>query len=332
MNYQEQDYGVADPEHTEMMFNALTTTIGRLNGMESFGITPAQIYARSVLEANGLLTPAERISGNESFFGAVGGVIKNIWEVISNIFKGIFNFFFGTSDGSVSKKEDDAIKELETTAAQMKEVDARLAKNKQEYQDFLKKDRDEHSAAAVKRKEEFEAETKKWEEDKAKRKEELKNIAENAEKISLRLVALDARVTADKYNGTPFEKLYGVFHSTLGKIKPLERDAMLQFNHEITGTVKAIMVAESLAHYLRNIKESRAPLVNSKETLKSIMSSLEKRVKEGSEDSAVIATLKKDLEAGKTILKDLGELSRIIDGTCAACVSFDKMLKRSYRI
>ena len=328
---QEQDYGVSDPHHTEMMFSALTSTIGRLNGMESFGITPAQVYARSVLEANGLLSPAERISGNESFFGAVGSAIKSVWEVIANIFKGIFNFFFGSSEGSVSKKEDAAIQSLEATAAEMKVVDERLAKNKQEYQAFLKKDREEMDAATVKRQEKYAEDEKKWQEDKAKRQEELNQISARAEKASLRLTALVSATTENKYAGTPFDTLYSTMHTALSKMKSLERDKMLQFGHEVTGIVKAIDAASDLTSYLRHMKDARKPLVNSKESLKSIMSSLEKRVKSGSEDAAVIETLKKDLEAGKSLLKDLAELSRILDATCDACLAFSQWIKRSYK-
>lgn len=88
----EEEFGMAEPEHLETMFEALSDTV---NGSESFSLTPAQQYAKVVLGHSDAATRQKMVTGNEGFFSKIGDGVNAIWDYIKKMFNAIYNWFFG---------------------------------------------------------------------------------------------------------------------------------------------------------------------------------------------------------------------------------------------
>lgn len=91
----DEDFGLAEPEHLETMFDALIDTV---SGNESLSLTVAQSYAMSVLGSSGMATRADMVTGVEGFFSAIGTGASKVWEYIKKMFQGIWNWFFGKKE------------------------------------------------------------------------------------------------------------------------------------------------------------------------------------------------------------------------------------------
>ncbi len=107
MTIENSDSELYEPEHIEEVFTALTDSLAPVSGTEQ--LTNAQQYMWSVLGASGALTRGEQVAGTEGFFSKIGEGIKKIWEYIQNMFKNIWNWFFGSNaegDKTISKTKE----------------------------------------------------------------------------------------------------------------------------------------------------------------------------------------------------------------------------------
>lgn len=99
----DEDFGLAEPEHLETMFEALEDTL--VAGTESLSLTAAQSYALTVLRSSGDVTRADLVTGTEGFFSAIGEGAAKIWAYIKKMFQGIWDWFFGKKESGPSITE-----------------------------------------------------------------------------------------------------------------------------------------------------------------------------------------------------------------------------------
>jgi hypothetical protein len=325
-----EDYGVSDAGHVGMAFDALTASLDRLNGSESYSLVPAQVYVYSILEADGALSRAERVAGNESFFGAIGNGLQAVWDFIAKLFKGIWNFFFGSSDDAIAKKETAAITRVESNAEEMKkrhqELDDQIAKNKAEN----KADDEEAAKKKAERDAKWKKEEEEWEAMNGKRRAELSDLVDKAERTSQKLTAIADPSEEGKYKGTTFENLHDELHIALGKMEHVDRDKVLRKAISIDGFVKALESQFEVKKYLGRMKDARVPLDRIKSNLQSAISDLEKRVKATKKNDKELPKLKSDLAAGKEFLQALVKLNQYLEDAISDCVKFSNWLKTNY--
>lgn len=138
----EEDMGIAEPEHLETMFDALDDTFTNVDGTE--GLTRAQHYAQAVLVGAGMVRP--QVAGNEGFFQTLGEGAKKIWEYIQKMFKSMWAFFFGkgsdTSKAKVEKAEATVAENQKVMGDEFDEnksdtIEVRQARMKSRYTRFI---------------------------------------------------------------------------------------------------------------------------------------------------------------------------------------------------
>lgn len=328
----EEDYGVSDASHVGMAFDALDASLDRLNGNEALSLVPAQIYVYSILEADGQLTRAERVAGNESFFGAIGNGLQAVWDFIAKIFKGIYKFFFGgTEEWGVAKKEDAAAQTVEANKKEQQERQEKLHKEIAEFNAKSKADDEEREKKNAARQAEYEKGQKEWEEKSAQRKEERQAFADKAERTSQKLTAIADPAGEGKYKGTTFEALHNQLHTVLTNIQSADRDNIIAKAGKLDGVVQAIEHQSLISRQITRMKNARVPLDRIKSGLQSAINDLEKRVKETKKDDPGMAKLKSDLTAGKEFLQSMVQLNQYLEATIDDCVKFSNWIKKSYK-
>jgi len=108
-----------EDDHIEEVFTALDDTLDEVAGTE--GLTKAQTYMWSVLNANGDVSYQQRVAGNESFFSKVGDGLAKVWAYIKKMFNGILNFF------GLGEKKEPGMSITEQTDAILKANQENLA-------------------------------------------------------------------------------------------------------------------------------------------------------------------------------------------------------------
>lgn len=326
-----EDYGVSDSGHVGMAFDALSASLDRINGIEGLSLVPAQIYVYSILEADGSLSRAERVAGNESFFGAIGNGLQAVWEFIAKIFKGIWNFFFGSSGDTIAKRETAAIARVESNAEEMKKSDQvhdeRMAKLKAED----KADKEEAEKKKAERDAKYKKEEEEWHAQRNQRKEELQTLADKAERTSQKLTALADPTNEGKYKGTTFEALHNQLHGVLTNIQSADRDNIIAKAGKLNDVVQAIEHQSLISRQITRMKNARVPLDRIKSSLQSAINDLEKRVKETKKNDPGMTKLKSDLMAGKEFLQSMVELNKYLEATVDDCVKFSNWIRKSYK-
>lgn len=329
MNDEQEDYGVSDPEHIEKSFTGLIDSIG---GNESINLSKSQQYLYSILEANKDISYAQRVAGNESFFGAIGDGLKAIWDFIAKIFKGIFNFFFGSGDGSIDKKETAAIAQVESDTETMKRLDDDLAKRKKEAAEARASDDKARAEAQAVKDKKWQEETDEWNKKVHLRSEQRSALVTEAERISMRLTAMIEGSNLTKYAGTPFDHMYSDLHSVLIKMRSVERDTSLTKGHDIKNIADAIIASHETSLYLGKMRGARMPMTRTKTNLQSDINDLERQVKAAQKNSPGLPKLKKDLQAAKDFLQELSKFHKYLEETIEVCVKYSHWLKANYKV
>lgn len=325
-----EDYGISDPHHVEMAFGALGASLDRVNGVEALSLVPAQIYVYSILEADGTLSRAERVAGNESFFGAIGNGLQAVWEFIAKIFKGIWNFFFGSSEDAIAKKETAAITRVESNAEEQKkrhqEIDDRLAKEKAED----KADAAEKAKINEEKNAKYKKEEDEWKAKVNKRREERNGFVERTERTSQKLTAIANPAEDGKYSDTSFHDLHFQLHTVLKGMENVERDNAIRKSGNINDILTALQGHSDIKHFLGKMKDARVPLDRIKDELSKAVNDLETRVKATKKNDPKFAKLKSDLTAGKEFLQSLVKLNQYLEAAIDDHVKFSNWLKVNY--
>ena len=325
-----EDYGVSDVSHVGMAFDALDASLDRINGIEGLSLVPAQIYVYSILEADGTLSRTERVAGNESFFGAIGNGLQAVWEFIAKIFKGIWNFFFGSSDDTIAKKEAAAVTRVESNAEDQKkrhqEIDDRLAKAKAED----KADDEEKAKKNAEKNAQYKKDEDEWKAKVNKRREERNGFVERTERTSQKLTAMADPAEDGKYRDTTFEDLHFQLHTVLKAMEHVERDNAIRKSGNINDILTALQGHSDIKYYLGKLKDARVPLDRIKSTLSKAVNDLETRVKATKKNDPKFAKLKSDLTAGKEFLQSLVKLNEYLEAAIDDHVKFSNWLKVNY--
>lgn len=87
-------------EHAETLIQGLQDTI---SGSEGMNLTEAQHYLHGVLYANG--GASIHVAGNEGVLESIKNGLMKVWQVISDAFKKVWNYFFGGKDTAAKVKE-----------------------------------------------------------------------------------------------------------------------------------------------------------------------------------------------------------------------------------
>lgn len=327
-----ESYGVSDSGHVEMAFGALSATLDRINGIEGLKLQPSQVYVYSILEADGELSRAERVAGNESFFGAIGSGLQAVWEFIAKIFKGIWNFFFGSGEDAIAKKEAEAVAHvkanIEIMEAKHKAIDAQTGRAKA----ADKADDDEQAKKKADRDAKFEKEEKEWKAKSAKRISEKLELVAKAERTSQKLTAVADPADEGKYKGSSFATLHNSMVSILAGMQHTDRDNVIKKAANITDILTALATQFDINKYLGKMKDSRVPLDRIKSQLSSSIKDLETRVKATKKNDSALPALKKDLTAGKEFLQSLVNLNKYLEDAIDDCVKFSNWLKVNYNV
>lgn len=325
-----EDYGVSDSGHVGMAFDALSASLDRINGIEGLSLVPAQVYVYSILEADGSLSRAERVAGNESFFGAIGNGLQAVWEFIAKIFKGIWNFFFGSSDDTIAKKEAAAASRVDSNIEEQKkrhkDIDDRLAQHKA----ADKADSEEEAKKKAERDAKYKKEEDEWKAKASKRREERDEFVGRAELTSQKLTAIADPAEDGKYQDTAFHDLHFKLHTILLSMQHVDRDNAIRKAGNIGDILTALEAQFEIAKYLRKMKDSRVPLDRIKSALSTAIRDLETRVKAAKKADPKLPKLKNDLTAGKEFLQSLVKLNEYLEAAIGDCVKFSNWLKNNY--
>lgn len=108
-----------DSKHLALVVDGLADSIQQdidgVTGVES--LTTAQHYLEGALRADGSVGYSS-VTGNESFFSAIGDAGRKAWEYIQKMFKAIWAFFFG-KDKKAETQVDDTTKAIDEADKQL---------------------------------------------------------------------------------------------------------------------------------------------------------------------------------------------------------------------
>lgn len=343
----EDDIGLAEPEHIEMMFDALDDTI---SGTESYSLTSAQLYAQSVLLSNRMATRADMVSGVEGFFSKIGDGVKAIWEYIQKLFKGIWNWFFGPKEKKMSI--------LEETEAHIKASQERLAgianARGQAISDSFMKTMREHLAAAEKNG--TPEEKKKAEEgiqllqlgyEKGHKEFKIKEVVEIAIKINSRgqkaldeiceraaneykgYISLIEHDHSDKFSGTAFEDDYKNYRKWTLEHKDKPLDAYIKIPKGINSLHAVTAAQDSLQKVIKDLESERSGISSTfKAAAIDRIKSLEEKVKRPEMQEHNREKFRKDLTACKLFLSLTTQAIKQIERTAENVKRIDDSLLR----
>lgn len=117
----EFDYVTPPQEHLEEVMQG---AIDLVSGAESLTgqYTRAQKYLYSCLDSSDTISYKDRLGGMEGVFGAIGNGLKAAFEYVQNMFKSIWEFFFGSSESSGASKTEKVKKNVEENAEAVKDI------------------------------------------------------------------------------------------------------------------------------------------------------------------------------------------------------------------
>lgn len=121
-----------EADHAETLIQGLQDTV---NGVEGINLTEAQHYLHGVLYANGV--GSLHVHGNEGVIDTIKAGLLKVWQVISDAFKKVWNYFFGNNnDKKVKKVIDDAETKIDKDAEEV-EISENKRQQLKTYSDTL---------------------------------------------------------------------------------------------------------------------------------------------------------------------------------------------------
>lgn len=342
MDETNSDYGISEPEHMELMFDALTDTVDGVTGSEGFGLSRAQQYAFAVLSAGDALTFQEKVAGNESFFSAVGDGLKAVWNYIMKMFSAIGAFFFGSSENSAEQKAKKTTATIDANIAALQSINvnkmvaANIAPMKARLKSMLDTgvtDGVPHSELAAAHQQLDAAIAKHVASTTVASTEEVKELKEVAEKVARlnrrqkeHLVEQVTRVNkiTEEFNeavikdesagfaGTEFEQMYRDFHEQLQDSNALDVGGFTKI-HDIKDAIAAQivlkrMIGSDLQGQRMFVVAQKAPIINKVKVLQKQVESAGRRG-----DAAAEAKFRKDLGACKLFLSLTTRLAKRLE-------------------
>lgn len=112
---------VVDPDHAETVMQGVIDTVDGVESMTGT-YTAAQRYLYSCLDSSDTITHNQRRDGMEGVVSAIGSGLNTMWEYIKKMFKSIWEFFFGSGEGSASSGGGSSKKVVEENTESIKEV------------------------------------------------------------------------------------------------------------------------------------------------------------------------------------------------------------------
>lgn len=154
-----ETFVVPDLPEVNVILDSINDGIDQMDavaGGEAISFTPSQRYFHSVLYANDLM-PLSSVSGNEEessrgVFSAIGDGIQAGWNWIINMFKSVWNFFFGRDNAEVAtetKKEIDENNKEVKDAENGTQSDEDAKKQASEMAKVASENKDEETARAL---------------------------------------------------------------------------------------------------------------------------------------------------------------------------------------
>lgn len=331
MNFEDIDgtgYTALDADHIDTAFQALEDTV---SGTES--LTYSQRYLFAVLQASDSITVAESRAGNESFFGAVGNGIKAVWDYIMKMFKGIWNFFFGSGDDSVAKKEAKVEKQVDDDIEAMKKFDKEREQRKKERESELAADDAERKKKNDEKNAQYEKETQAWDQKVQQRREERLEFHSKMQTANDALTILIKANEAEPEKGVVFEKVKDELAIYLKKIDSVGRTEVIEKAGEITNVIGAIEVGVQIQRHIKDLKTARQPIVGLKNQVSGSVKQLEDKLKEIPKKNGYERdTVNKELKTAKAFMQTMVGLEKYLSETLDICGKFSHWLKVTYNI
>lgn len=353
----EEDFGVAEPEHVEMMMDALADTMEQqVAGNESYSLTSAQQYALSVLQSSGAVSRIAQVTGNEGFFSSIGDGVKKLWEYIQKIFKGIYDWFFGKKEKGPSLLEEteaqieacnNSLKAWAANDAKLKmSIAPQMINTIEELDKFMLGDDHSVKGEAKALKEEIQAAkslpedqqvavTKKVMEKMVKlnrrTQRAIREVCEEALEKYKRYYTIAEEDHSAQFADTVFKDTYTQYLAWVkeGKQKPL--DAYIMIPTSLDGFSHAMRAQESLLKAIKSLEEEKTLISrNFKSDVVSRMKKTEEMLTSKTLNDDGRKQLNKTLSACKLFMSLTTQAIKQIEETCRTIQRINKMIMRLF--